>query len=71
MLCVIFKVSQWVNTAPAVRIAVIIYRFVCLLLAIAAMYARNVISRFVTTAPTMASVNCYGERRWIYEADEL
>lgn len=71
MLCVIFKVRQWGNTAPAVRIAVIIYRSVCLLSATAAIYVQNVIFHFVTTAPTMPSVNCYGERRWTYEADEL
>ena len=71
MLCAIFKVSQSVNTAPAVRIARIIYRYAFPLSDTAVTYARSAIFRFATTAPTMASVNCCGERRWIYEVDEL
>lgn len=71
MLCVIFKVKQWVNFAPAVRIVRIIYRYAFLLFHAAAMYVQSAISVFATTAPTMANVNCCGERRWTCEADEL
>ena len=71
MLCAIFKVNQWVNTAPAVRIARIICQLAFLLFHAAAMYVQNVIFHFATTALVMASVNCCGERRWTYEADEF
>lgn len=54
------------NFAPAVGIAVIIYRFVCLLSAMAAMYVQNVISVFVTTALPMPSVRKYGERGRVF-----
>ena len=70
-LCVYFKVRQSVNTAPVVGIAVITYRYAFLLSLAAAMYVRSVISAFATTAPTMENVRKYGERWWIYEADEL
>lgn len=63
MLCVIFKVKQWGNTALVVRIAVLTYQLVFLLSAMAVTYARSAISVFATTAPTMANVNCCGERR--------
>jgi len=52
-----------VNTAPAVRIAVIIYQRVLLLFHAAATYVQNAISRFVTTALIIQSVRNYGERR--------
>ena len=71
MLCVYFKVSQWGNTAPAVRIARIICQLAFLLFHAAAMYVQSVISHFATTALVIASANCCGERRWTYEADEL
>lgn len=71
MLCVIFKVRQWANTAPAVRIAVIIYQLAFLLFHAAAMYVQSVILIFAVIALAMASVRKYGERRWIYEADEF
>lgn len=71
MLCVIFKVRQWANTAPAVRIAVIIYQFAFLLFHAVAMYVQSVILIFATTALTIANAKKYGERRWTYEADEL
>ena len=71
MLCVYFKINQWANTAPVVGIAVIIYQLAFLLFQAAAMYVRSVILVFATTAPTMESVRNYGERWWIYEADEL
>lgn len=71
MLCVIFKVRQWANTAPVVGAARIIYQLVLLLSAMAAMYVQSAISVFATTALIMASVKKYGERWWIYEADEL
>lgn len=61
MLCVIFKVRQWVNTAPAVRIAVIIYQLAFLLFHAAAMYVQSVILIFAITAPTTASARKYGE----------
>ena len=71
MLCVYFKINQWANTAPVVGIAVIIYQLAFLLFQAAATYVRSVILVFATTAPTMASVNCCGERRWTCEIDEL
>ena len=71
MLCVIFRVRQLGNIAPVAVIAVIIYQHVFPLLAVAAIYVQNAISVFATTAQTMANVNCCGERRWTYEADEL
>lgn len=62
-LCVFFKVRQWANTAPAVGIAVIIYRYAFLLFHAAAMYAQSVILIFAITAPTMENARKYGERR--------
>ena len=71
MLCVISKVRQWANTAPAVGIAWIFYQFVFLLSGMVAMYVQSAISVFAITAPTMENARKYGERRWIYEANEL
>lgn len=71
MLCVIFKVRQWANTAPAVGIARIIYRYASLLLDMAAMCARSAILISVATAPTMENARKYGERRWTCEINEL
>ena len=71
MLCVYFKIDQWANTAPVVEIVRIIYQLVFLLFQAAAMYVQSAISVFATTAPTMESARKYGERWWIYEADEL
>lgn len=71
MLCVIFKVRQSANTAHVVGIVRIIHRCVFLLSDMAAMCVRSAISVFATTAPTTASARKFGERRWIYETNEL
>ncbi len=59
------------NTAPVAGTVPIICQPVFRLSAMEAMLPANAISVFVTTAPAMASANCYGERRWMHEADEL
>lgn len=63
MLCVIFKVRQSANTAPAVGVAVIIYLCAFLSSDMAVMQLVSAISVFATIAPTMRNVRRYGERR--------
>ena len=63
MLCVIFKVSQWVNTAPAVRIARIICQLAFLLFHAAALWSASAILISVATALIIQNVRKYGERR--------